>query len=538
VAVVGAAATSATSRPRILVADQLAEGGLTRLQEVADVEVRTKQPEEALIEAVQDVDALVVRSETTVTARVLEAGRRLRVVGRAGVGVDNIDVEAATRKGITVVNAPRGNLIAAAEHSVALLLAVARNVPQADASVRRGEWQRSRFTGVEVRGKTLGVLGLGNIGSGVSRRAQGLEMHVLAFDPVVTRERAELLGVDLVGLEDLFQRSDFISIHTPLVEATRGLVGEKLLRMARPTLRLVNAARGGIVDEQALHRALSEGWIAAAAFDVFASEPLGESPLLELSNFVATPHIAASTVEAQTSVASDVAEEVLAVLRGEVPRYAVNAPALSEEEMAFLRPFAILAEQLAALHVQLAGPRTAPVELEYEGELAERDVSLLTAAAVRGLLQPFTEDRINAVNAKLVAATRGLDLAERRHARSRDGFPNGVTLRMDGTQLGGTVLFGEPRVTRIDAFRVDFTPDGRFLVSRHADRPGVIGRVGSILGEHDINIASMQVGRDTPRERAMMILAVDDPVPADVVEQLRAVVGMSDLRYVDLRQPG
>lgn len=537
-ALVEAAVTGAWSRPRVLVADQLAEGGLERLREVAEVDVRTKQPEEALIEAVADADALVVRSETTVTARVLEAGQRLRVVGRAGVGVDNIDVDAATRKGITVVNAPRGNLIAAAEHSVALLLAVARNVPQADASVRRGEWQRSRFTGVEVRGKTLGVVGLGNIGSGVARRAQGLEMEVLAYDPVVTRERADLVGCQLVSLEELFERSDFVSIHTPLVEATRGLVGERLLRLARPTMRLVNAARGGIVDEEALHSALSEGWIAAAAFDVFASEPLGESPLLELPNFIATPHIAASTVEAQSSVAADVAEEVLAVLRGETPRYAVNAPALSEEEMTFLRPFATLTEQLAALHVQLNGPGTARVELEYEGELAERDVSLLTAAAVRGLLQPFTEDRINAVNARVVAASRGLDLTERRHARSRDGFPNGVTLRVDGTQLAGTVLFGEPRVTRIDAFRVDFTPAGRFLVSRHEDRPGVIGRLGSILGELDINIASMQVGRDAPREHAMMIVAVDDPVPAAGVEKLRAIVGMSDLRYVDLRLPG
>jgi D-3-phosphoglycerate dehydrogenase / 2-oxoglutarate reductase len=522
---------------RILVADPLAEDGVARLRSGASVDVRTKLPEAELAAVVGDYDGLVVRSETKVTARVLEAGRRLKVVGRAGVGIDNIDVPAATRLGVLVVNAPRGNIIAAAEHTIALMLALARNIPQADASVKRGEWQRSRYIGAEIRGKTLGVVGLGNIGSEVAKRAQGLEMEVIAHDPAVPRERAEQFNVDLVSLDDLFSRADFVTIHAPLVERTRNLIDARVLGLARPGMRMVNAARGGIVDEAALYAALVEGRLAGAASDVFVQEPVGESPLLQLPNFIATPHIAASTVEAQASVAEDVAEEVLAVLRGELPRYAVNAPALPPEELAFLRPFATLAERLASLHVQLDGGRVSQLEIEYQGELAERDVSLVTSAAVKGLLQPFTEDRINAVNARLVAAGRGLKLVERRTPQQRDGYPNGLLLRADGSELAGTILLGEPHVTRVGSFRVNLVPEGRFLISRHDDRPGVIGHIGTILGEADVNIGSMQVGRDAPRQRAMMFVSVDDVVGEAVLERLREVANVADLRYVELSEP-
>ncbi len=519
---------------RILVADPLAEDGVDRLRAVADVEVRTKQSEDQLVELVAPFDALVVRSETKVTQRVLEAARNLKVVGRAGVGVDNIDVPAATRKGILVVNAPRGNIIAAAEHSIGLLFAAARNIPQADASVHRGEWTRARFTGTEVRAKTLGLIGLGNIGSEVAKRAQGLEMEVIAFDPAVAAERAEQFNVELVALDELLRRADFISVHAPLIDATRNLLDAARLALCKPSARLINAARGGIVDESALYDALKDGRLAGAAFDVFEREPMTpEHPLLTLPNFIATPHVAASTVEAQTSVAFDVAEEVLAVLRGELPRYAINAPSLPPEELAFLRPYAELVERMASLHLQLVSERVSAVEIELTGELSEHDTSLLTAMAIRGLVQPFTEDRINAVNARLVAAARGLKLTERRAPKS-SGYPSAVTLRVDGERYEGAVLLGEPRVMAIGAFRVDLAPSGRFLVSRHEDRPGVVGRFGTILGENDINIASMQVGRDAPRGHAMMILAVDDVVPEPVLAQLRGVYGMSDLRYVEL----
>jgi len=509
--------------PRILVADTIAEDGLERLRRAGEVTVVSKLQEAELIERIPDFDALVVRSETKVTAPILEAGRRLRVVGRAGVGVDNIDVPAATRKGILVVNAPRGNIVAAAEHTIALLFAV-----------RRGEWTKSKFMGTEIRGKTLGVIGLGNVGSEVAKRAHGLEMEVVAYDPVVSVERAELFNVELVALKDLLERADFVTIHVPLVEANRNLIGAAELALMKPTARLVNTSRGGIVDENALYESLKSGHLAGAASDVFVNEPAGDHPLFTLPNFVATPHIAASTLEAQVSVAFDVAEEVAAVLAGDLPRYAVNAPSLPPEELAYLRPFASLTERLATLHTQLFGGRVSAIELDFEGELAEHDVNLLVAAAIKGVLQPFTEDRINQVNARLIASSRGVKLVERRSA-ARGSYASLVTLRIDGHEIAGTVLMGEPRTVRIDLFRVDLVPEGRFLVSRHEDRPGVVGRFGTILGEHDVNIASMQVGRDGPRGNAMMILAVDDHVGNDVLTRLREVDGMSDLRYVELK---
>ena len=520
--------------PRILVADTIAEDGLARLRRAGEVTVVSKLQEAELIKRIPDFDALVVRSETRVTEPILEAGRRLRVVGRAGVGVDNIDVPAATRKGILVVNAPRGNIVAAAEHTIALLFAVARWVPQADASVKRGEWTKSKFMGTEIRGKTLGVVGLGNVGSEVAKRAHGLEMEVVAYDPVVSVERAELFNVELVALDDLLERADFVTIHVPLVEANRNLIGAAELALMKPTARLINTSRGGIVDEAALHDALEAGRLAGAAFDVFVNEPAGDHALFKLPNFIGTPHIAASTLEAQVSVAFDVAEEVAAVLAGDLPRYAVNAPSLPPEELAYLRPFAALTERLAKLYTQLFGGRLGAIELEFEGELAEHDVNLLVAAAIKGVLQPFTEDRINQVNARLIASSRGVKLVERR-SPAHGSYASLVTLRIDGHEIAGTVLMGELRAVRIDLFRVDLVPEGRFLVSRHHDRPGVVGRFGTILGEHDVNIASMQVGRDGPRGNAMMILAVDDQVGDDVLLRLREVDGMSDLRYVELR---
>ena len=519
--------------PKILVADPLAEDGLERLRRAGEVTIVSKLPEAELIRRIPDFDALVVRSETQVTAPVIEAGSKLRVVGRAGVGVDNIDVQAATRRGILVVNAPRGNIVAAAEHTMALLFALARWVPQADASVKRGEWTRPKFTGTEIRGKTLGVVGLGNVGSEVAKRAHGLEMDVIAFDPVVSVERAELFNVALVSLHELLEQADFVTIHVPLVDSNRNLIGAPELARMKPSARLINTARGGIVDEAALHTALSSGRLAGAAADVFETEPPGESPLLALPNFIATPHIAASTVEAQVSVAFDVAEEVAAVLAGDLPRFAVNAPALPPEELAYLRPFVALTERLAALHAQLFGARVSAIELDFEGEVAEHDTNLLVAAAIKGVVQPYTEERINAVNARLIAGNRGIKLVERR-TRAHSSYASLVTVRMQEHEIAGTVLMSELRAVRIDSFRVDLVPEGRFLVSRHDDRPGVVGKVGSLLGEHDVNIASMQVGRDAPRGNAMMILAVDDRVEPELLDRLREVAGMSDLRYVEL----
>src|SRR2546429_737421 len=340
---------------KILVADPLAEDGLERLRRAGEVTVVSKLAEAELIRRIPDFDALVVRSETRVTAPIIDAGHKLRVVGRAGVGVDNIDVSAATRRGILVVNAPRGNIVAAAEHTIALLFSLARWVPQADASVKRGEWTRAKFLGTEIRGKTLGVIGLGNVGSEVAKRAHGVEMDVVAYDPVVSVERAELFNVALVSLHDLLEQADFITVHVPLVDSNRNMIGASELALMKPTARLINTARGGIVDEAALCTALQSGRLAAAAADVFDQEPPGANPLLSLPNLIATPHIGASTLEAQASVAVDVAAEVAAVLAGDLPRFAVNAPALPPEELAYVRPFAELTERLAAPHGQPFG---------------------------------------------------------------------------------------------------------------------------------------------------------------------------------------
>jgi D-3-phosphoglycerate dehydrogenase len=358
-------------------------------------------------------------------------------------------------------------------------------------------------------------------------------MEVVAYDPVVSLERAELFNVELVSLSELLERSDFVTVHVPLVDANRSLIGAPELALMKPSARLINTARGGIVNEAALFDALKSDRLAAAAADVFEIEPPGENPLLTLPNFVATPHLGASTAEAQVSVAFDVAEEVAAVLAGDLPRFAVNAPALPPEELAYLRPFEDLTARLATLHAQLFGGRISAIELDFEGELAEHDVNLLVASAIKGLLQPFTEERINAVNARLIAANRGIQLVERR-SRPQSSYASLVTIRVQKHEIAGTVLMGEPRAVRIDSFRVDLVPEGRFLVSRHEDRPGVVGSVGTILGEHDVNIASMQVGRDAPRGSAMMILAVDDRVSEDVLGRLREVAGMSDLRFVEL----
>jgi len=342
-----------------------------------------------------------------------------------------------------------------------------------------------KFIGTEVRGKTLGVIGLGNVGSEVAKRAHGLEMEVIAYDPVVSIERAELFNVELVALNELLERSDFVTVHVPLVDANRSLVGAPEMALMKAGARLINTARGGIVNEAALVEALKSGRLAAAASDVFENEPPGENPLLALANFVATPHIAASTAEAQVSVAFDVAEEVAAVLAGDIPRFAVNAPALPPEELAYLRPFADLTERLAALHVQLFGGRVGSIELDFEGELAEHDTNLLVASAIKGVLQPFTEDRINSVNARLIASSRGVKLVERR-SPAHGSYASLVTVRMGGHELAGTILNGELRAVRIDSFRVDLVPAGSFLGQQARDRPGVVGRFGTILGEHDV----------------------------------------------------
>ncbi len=523
---------------RVLVTDPIAPDGVAYLRQHATVDVRSGLRPDELLAIIGDYEALVVRSETKVTRAVIEAGTHLRVIGRAGVGVDNIDVDAATARGIIVVNAPAGNTIAVAEHTIGLLLAVARRIPQAWAALRAGQWQRSRFMGMEVRGKVLGIIGLGRIGREVARRAQGLEMRVVAFDPYVAAEHARRLGVEMLDLPALLRAADFVSIHTPATAQTRGLIGAAELALLKPTAIVINCARGGIVDETALYEALEQKRLAGAALDVFEKEPPGDNPLLQLENVVATPHLAASTHEAQVSVALEVAEQVIAALDGRPTLYAVNAPIVLPEAMAVLEPYLRLCETLGEAATQLVDGQVERVEVTYAGEIAEHDTAALQANVIRGLLAPISEERVNVVNALAIARRRGLRVDERK-TTATENYTNLVTVALHTDRgertVTGTVLNGEPHVVRIDGYWVDLVPRGDYvLLSRHVDRPGIIGKVGTLLGEADVNISSMQVGRQRPRGEALMALTVDDPIPPDVLERIRAVTGIEQIRVVRL----
>ncbi|MGH7687556.1 MAG: phosphoglycerate dehydrogenase, partial [Candidatus Dormibacteria bacterium] len=538
VTVATAPASALQTATRILVADPIADDGVTRLRAAGEVDVATGLAPEALRERIGEYDALVVRSETKVTADVLDAATRLRVVGRAGVGVDNIDLEAATRHGILVLNAPTGNTIAAAEHAVAMMMALVRNIPVADQSLHAGRWERSKFMGMELRDKTLGVLGLGKIGFEVARTASsGLQMRVIAHDPLVTAERATQAGAELVEFETLLAESDVLTVHVPLTDATRGVIGAAELGRMRAGARLINVARGGIIDEQALADAIRGGHIAGAAIDVFTSEPpAADNPLLAVPQIVLTPHLGASTREAQVNVAYDVADQIVEYLQGGSPRYAVNAPTVLPEELEQLRPYLELAQHIGSLAAQLSGGGLRRVVVSYAGELADYDTTIVTSHVLRGLFAHFTETRVNQVNAKLVAKSLGVDVDERHTTRPLDpDAPLLVeVLGAERLRIAGTQLEGEPRITRIDDFRVDMQPAGTYLVVTHQDRPGVIAAVSSLLARNDINIAGIELGREKPRGLAVMLMQVDDPVSTELLEEIRTTAHLERLRQVQL----
>lgn len=529
--------TRGDTGPAVLVADKLADEGLQRLRRVARVEVRLKLTEDELVEAIPPFDALLVRSETKVTARVVEAARSLKVIGRAGVGVDNIDVEAASTHGILVVNAPTGNTVAAAEHTLALMLALARNVARGDASLRAGRWDRAQLVGSELRGKTLLVVGLGKIGAEVARMAAGLQMRVLGFDPLVPPARAAQMGVEPVSLEQGLPRADVLTVHTPLNDATRGMIGKSQLEAMPKGARVLNVGRGGVVEESALAGAVASGHLAGAAVDVFTKEPPPpDHPLLQDPRILVTPHLGASTVEAQLSVATDVAEQVVDVLQGRPARWAVNAPPVPPEEVAVVVPYQELATHLGSLWAQLGGSGVRSVELAYRGDVARVHPAPITAAALGGLLGHFSHDRVTTVNAVEVATRHGIRVVEQRDPEP-GALAGSLVLRVSGDgpgELEGCVTAGHPRLIRLDGLRLDLVPRGRFLVLRHRDRPGLIGDVGGLLGAANVNIAEMQLGRDVPRGRAVTWVRLDDPVPEDLVRRLRAVPDVDSLHVVEL----
>jgi len=516
---------------KVLVAEPLAEEGLAPLRERHQVDVRLDLSRDQLLEILPDYEALLVRSQVRVDAEALEAGGRLLVVGRAGVGTDNIDLAAATRAGVTVVNAPTANTIAAAEHTLALLYALARRVPAADASVRRGEWKRGAFMGQELRGRTLGIVGLGRIGLSVADRARAMEMELLGHDPFVTEEAAAQHGVRLVSLDELLARADAVTLHVPLSHATRGLIGQHELDRMKPGAVLVNVARGGVVDEQALAEALRAGRLAGAAVDVFENEPPTGSPLLDAPATVLTPHLGASTEEAQARVAMETVQQVLDVLDGRSARYAVNAPLVPAETAADLAPYLPLTRALGMLYAQFA-PSLEGLTLELAGEVAGLDARPIAAAALSGLLEPATEGRVNQVNAPLLAAERGLQLIERRTPES-SRYQSVVSIS-GSTTVAGTLSGGEPRIVRLADYWVDMPTSPWMLITRHRDRPGTMGRIGLMLGQADVNISAMHLGRSAPRADALMVLALDDPVPDAVAGEIRRHEAVLDLWLVNL----
>ncbi len=523
---------------KVLVADPIAEDGIRLMSAVAEVEVKTGLKPEELARVIGEYEALVVRSQTRVTAEVIRAGRRLQVIGRAGVGLDNIDVAEATRHGVVVVNAPTGNTVSAAEHTIALMLALARHVPQAHVSLKQGQWQRSKFMGTEVRGKTLGIIGLGNVGSEVARRARGLEMKVLGCDPFVSQEMASAMRVQLVSLEQLLRESDFVTLHVPLTPQTRGIIGPKELALMKPTARLINCARGGLVDEALLARALAEGKLAGVAVDVFPEEPATRSPLFDCEQAIVTPHLGASTTEAQVMAATDVAEQIVAVLRGQPARNAVNLPFISPEAMQVLRPFTEACDAAGRLVQQLAEGQVNSLQLRYEGEITAYDTAILKASVLGGLMGGITEERVNLVNADLVARRRGITVVEQREAVCRN-YPSLVTVEAvtsaGSTTVAVTVLRGEPHVVRVNNYWMDIVPSGAyFLFADHLDRPGMIGQVGKITGDADVNISFMYVSRLRPRGQALMILALDEPLSDEQMQKLLALPDIYSVKIVNL----
>ena len=523
---------------RIRVVEPVAQPGLDLLTAAHETQIRLGLSRDELLGTLGEAggwDALIVRSQTRVDAELLAAAApRLSVVGVASVGIDRIDVEAATRAGVMIVNAPTGNTIAAAEHTMALMLALLRHVPEADASVRTGAWDRTTYTGRELRGKVLGIIGLGKIGRAVARRATGFEMRVLASDPYLTAEQAAEAGARMVGLPELLHRSDVITVHTPLNPQTRNLLGRAQLEAMHPGAFVLNVARGGIVDESALADALRSGHLAGAAVDVYATEPMPpDSPLRSAPNLVLTPHLGASTTEAQDRVGIEMAEQVIAALAGLTPPYAINAPSVAPDVQPRLRPYVELGRRLAILARQLAPGPVDAIGLTYAGEIAAGECAPIRTAALAGILEAVTDQRVNAVNADLVARERGMTVTETRTDAS-EPWASLVVLDAGGLRLAGSTAHGRPHLAGFDGFGIDAELAGPMLVTRHHDRPGVVGFVGTLLAEAGINISSLELSRLSAHGEAMMFVSLDEGLPEAVLARIAGADGIIAAHRVDL----
>jgi D-3-phosphoglycerate dehydrogenase len=513
---------------KVLISDNLHKAGVDILAQHPniDVDFRPGLSAEELKEAIKDADGLAIRSATKVTAELIGVAPRLKVVGRAGTGLDNVDIPAASKRGIVVMNTPGGNTITTAEHAVSMMLAMARNIPQAANSMRQGLWEKKKYQGTEIFNKTLGIIGLGRIGRVVAERALGLRMRVIGFDPFITKEMASTLGVELVSLDELFARSEFITIHTPKTKETTKLLNSQAFHKMKPGVRIINCARGGIVDEAALYDAIKEGKVAAAALDVYETEPPpSEFPLRELPNVICTPHLGASTEEAQANVSVAICEQILEYLLYGTIMNAVNAPSVSREALVQLKPYLTLAEALGGFQAQTTEGAISSVTVAYVGEVSKLDTKPLTHSIMKGMLFPVLGDEVNYVNAPAVAEQRGITISEEKIAAVED-FTNVIRLTvragMEENSVTGTI-FGkyEPRLVQINKFRLEAVPEGHMLFIYNTDRPGVIGAIGSTIGSHGINIARMTVGQEKERGQNIILLTTDTPVTPECLQAVR-----------------
>jgi len=523
----------------ILISDPLAEEGVNRLRKEENFEVteRFGMKEEELIKLIPEYHALIIRSETKVTDRVIEVASKLKVIGRAGAGLDNVNLEVATRKGIVVMNTPEGNTVSAAEHTISMILALSRNIPQANASLKGGRWERKKFMGTEVYGKTLGIVGLGRIGREVARRAQGLQMKVIACDPFVSQKKAGELEIALFGLEELLPQVDYLSLHTPLTPQTRNLIGKREISSMKKEARIINCARGGIIDEKSLYRALKEGRLKGAALDVFEEEKPFNSPLMELDAVVFTPHLGASTEEAQKRVAVDMASQVIDILKDGKIRNAVNIPTLSPQVRKKIGPYLALAEKMGYLEAQLSEGHPNKLKVVFSGELVNFEVNPLTVALVKGLLSFVLKEDVNYVNALILAGERGIGVEETKTSDA-EGFTNliSATLITDLGQrrIDGTIFERTSYIVRIDDYSLEFVPRGELLICANEDKPGAVGKIATALGRYQINIAGLQMGRKSPGRKNVSVYSLDSSPSSKAMEEISKIPEVIEAKLVHL----
>lgn len=523
---------------RILVSDDVSEKGVAILREHFDVDIKTNMPPEELLGCIGEYDGLVTRSQTQVTEEVIAAATNLKVIGRAGVGVDNINIPAATARGIVVCNAPEGNTIAAVEHTIGMMLAVTRHIPQAHQSIQEGKWDRKSFTGIQLQGRTLGVIGVGRVGSRVAKRMQAFEMNVIGYDPYITEERARQIGIELVDFDTLLKTSDYITIHTPLTKETRDMIDAEAITKMKDGVRLVNCARGECFDNQAIAEALKSGKVAGAAIDVYPNEPLTleNNPFLGMFNVVQTSHLGASTIEAQEGVAVDVAYGVIDALNGKPVMNAVNMAPIPKSVAAVIQPYFGLAERMGTIGIYLASGPVKEVEIEYSGELSNTETEHLSTAFLKGMLNPILQDSVNYVNAPGLAKKRNIDVKESK-TQKVGYYTTAITARIKTSNgehiIAGTLFDGkQPKIVQIDQYRVDFTPEGYLLLVPHVDQPNMIGQIATILGKAQININGMQVGNTTESGTNIMAVAVNDDIPNDILLQISGIEGILDVKLI------